>query len=132
MADETITSAGVRRVPAQAEKNDVGVYQLEQVLSGEELNKDHMDYGRVDEELAKYATAQGVEISEEDNSRLKKMIDRRVLVVMVFTYFLQALDKGTLSFSSIMGIQMDLNLHGQQVSLRFRDCHYRRSDVDSL
>ncbi|KAL3493290.1 major facilitator superfamily domain-containing protein [Aspergillus germanicus] len=33
------------------------------------------------------------------------MIDRRVLVIMVCTYFLQALDKGTMSFASIMGIR---------------------------
>ena len=44
------------------------------------------------------------------------MIDRRVLSVMVFTYFLQALDKGTLSFAVIMGIKDDLHLHGQQYS----------------
>lgn len=35
---------------------------------------------------------------------------------MVATYFLQALDKGTLSFTSIMGIQEDLNLQGPQYS----------------
>lgn len=33
---------------------------------------------------------------------------------MIFTYFIQALDKGTLSFSSIMGIQKDAHLHGSQ------------------
>lgn len=35
---------------------------------------------------------------------------------MVFTYFLQALDKGTLSFTSIMQLPQDLNLQGQQYS----------------
>jgi hypothetical protein len=35
---------------------------------------------------------------------------------MIFTYFLQALDKGTLSFASIMGIQKDTHLVGQQAS----------------
>lgn len=35
---------------------------------------------------------------------------------MVATYFLQALDKGTLSFTSIMGIQEDLSLKGPQYS----------------
>jgi hypothetical protein len=59
-----------------------------------------------------------VEVSEEDNKRLKKMIDRRILVIMILTYFLQALDKGTMSFSSIMGIKTDANLeNGQKVSL---------------
>jgi hypothetical protein len=35
---------------------------------------------------------------------------------MLGTYFCQALDKGTLSFSSIMGIQKDTHLVGQQYS----------------
>lgn len=35
---------------------------------------------------------------------------------MLGTYFCQALDKGTLSFSSIMGIQEDTHLVGQQYS----------------
>lgn len=35
---------------------------------------------------------------------------------MIFTYFLQALDKGTLSFAAIMGIKQDLHLVGQQYS----------------
>jgi len=116
MADETISSAKTHTGSLPAEKTDTGVYQLEQVLSGDELNKEHMNYGRVDQELAKYATAAGVEIAPAENSRLKKMIDRRVLVIMVITYFLQALDKGTLSFSSIMGLPTDLHLHGAQVS----------------
>jgi hypothetical protein len=34
---------------------------------------------------------------------------------MVFTYFLQALDKGTLSFAAIMNLREDLGLVGQQV-----------------
>lgn len=116
MADETITSANTHTAPILAKKGNIGVYQLERVLSGDELNKEHMNYGRVDQELAKYATATGVDIAPEVNSRLKKMIDRRVLVIMVITYFLQALDKGTLSFSSIMGLPTDLHLHGAQVS----------------
>ena len=61
------------------------------------MEKDHMDYDRVDSELAKYANAVPIDISTEENLRLKRMIDRRVLPIMVFTYFLQALDKGTVS-----------------------------------
>jgi hypothetical protein len=91
---------------------------VERVLSAPELEKDHMNYDRVDKELAKYADAVAIEITPDENKRLRKMIDRRVLSIMVFTYFLQALDKGTLSFSSIMGIQKDAHLHGQQVNCK--------------
>lgn len=81
----------------------------------DELEKaNHTDYNKVDHELAKYAGSGTVEISEEENTRLRRMIDKRVLVVMITTYFLQAIDKGTLTFSSIMGIQTDAGLVGQE------------------
>lgn len=70
---------------------------------------------RVDPEVAKYASASRVVISPEENKRLKRLIDKRVLSIMIFTYFLQALDKGTLSFASIMGIREDTGLVNQQV-----------------
>ena len=69
---------------------------------------DHVNYERIDDELAKYANAVAVDISPEENKRLKRMIDKRVLPIMVFTYFLQALDKGTMSFASIMGLRKDI------------------------
>ncbi|KAL4765324.1 putative 2-ketogluconate transporter [Aspergillus foveolatus] len=79
---------------------------VERVLSDSEgMHKDHVDQSRVDKEIAAYAGEEVVEIDEETNKRLRRMIDKRVLVVMICTYFLQALDKGTLSFSSIMGIR---------------------------
>jgi hypothetical protein len=85
--------------------------RLETVMSNEEnLKGDHMNYERVDNELAQYATGERVEVSEAENKRLKNLIDRRVLVIMILTYFIQALDKGTMSFTSIMGIREDLGL----------------------
>ncbi|KAI8719960.1 MFS domain-containing protein [Fusarium sp. LHS14.1] len=74
------------------------------------------DNNRVDPEVAKYASAAAIEIDSETNKRLKRMIDKRVLLVMMVTYFLQALDKGTISFASIMGIVDDTRLVGQQYS----------------
>lgn len=89
-------------------QNDIA--HVERITSTTELEKDHMNYDRVDKELAQYANATAIPISAEENKRLKKMIDKRVLSVMVFTYFLQALDKGTMSFASIMGIREDAHL----------------------
>ncbi|KAF1964691.1 MFS general substrate transporter [Bimuria novae-zelandiae CBS 107.79] len=80
---------------------------VERVLSTNE-KAEHINYERIDNELAKYANAAAIEISPEENKRLKRMIDKRVLPIMVFTYFLQALDKGTMSFASIMGIRDDI------------------------
>lgn len=97
-------------------KHSSDVAEIEHVMSTDaEFSKEHADYGRLDKEVAKYASAVAIEITPEENKRLKRMIDRRVLPVMIFTYFLQALDKGTMSFASIMGIKEDLGLVGQQV-----------------
>jgi len=79
------------------------------------IGQDENVRGRLDPEVAKYA---GVDdgLSESEDKRLKRLIDKRVLLVMVVTYFLQTLDKGTLSFASIMNLRSDLGLVGQQVS----------------
>jgi hypothetical protein len=92
-----------------------GVTYLEQVFSGGEKSN-VADYDRIDPEVAKYASDKAIHIDDETNKRLKRMIDKRVLVVMCATYFLQSLDKATLSFSAIMGLQADTGLVGQEVS----------------
>jgi MFS family permease len=88
-------------------------HRLEEVFSNDD-KKSGMNYDRVDPEIAKYASQEVILIDEETNKRLRRLIDRRVLVIIIFTYFLQALDKGTLAFSSIMNLRTDANLQGQE------------------
>jgi len=97
--------------------NKQDISHVERVLSpDDDLKKEDMDFSRVDKEIQMYASRGQVEVDEATNKRLKRMIDRRVLVIMICTYFLQALDKGTMSFSSIMGIKQDAHLEdGQKV-----------------
>ena len=72
----------------------------------------------VDEELRQYVVAAGsIEVDEATNKRLRRLIDKRVLVVMTGTYFLQSLDKNAISFAAIMGIQEDAHLVGQDVGV---------------
>ncbi|OAQ63182.1 allantoate permease [Pochonia chlamydosporia 170] len=85
---------------------------METVLSND-VKKDHTDYDRVDKELAKYISDARITISPEKNEELRRKIDRRILAVMISTYFLQAIDKGTMSFASIMGIRDDTHLSKQ-------------------
>lgn len=86
-----------------------------------ELDKSNLqDYGKVDKELAKYVAEGRIEITEQESTRLRRLIDRRVLVIMITTYFLQAIDKGTMSFASIMGIREDTNLIKQEVGSQRR------------
>ena len=77
--------------------------------------KDEKHAGDHGGDLADYANAPAVVVTEADNKRLFWMINRRILPVMLVTYFCQSLDKGTLNFASIMGIRSDANLVGQQV-----------------
>ena len=88
-----------------------------EIAEYEDLQKDYVNHELVDKEVAKYASEIIVEIDEETNNRLKRLIDRRILVIMVFTYFIQALDKGTMSFASIMGIISDTHMTGLQVGI---------------
>lgn len=96
--------------------DDVG--KAERAMSADEveLAKNHQNYGEVDGELAKYVSDARIDISPAKNDELRRKIDRRILSVMICTYFLQAIDKGTLSFASIMGIVDDTHLVGQEYS----------------
>uniref|UniRef100_A0A0W0FCD6 Major facilitator superfamily (MFS) profile domain-containing protein n=1 Tax=Moniliophthora roreri TaxID=221103 RepID=A0A0W0FCD6_MONRR len=94
---------------------DPGIYS---VTSG---STDRAPAAGIDAEVAEFFARYGPDkskgptiIDEAENTRLRWMIHKRVLVVMVVTYFAQALDKGTINFASIMGIREDTNLHGQQ------------------
>ncbi|ETS59817.1 hypothetical protein PaG_06345 [Moesziomyces aphidis] len=69
----------------------------------------------VDSEVLEY-TDQSITITPEENKRLLRIIDRRILPVIMVTYFLQSLDKGLVSLASIMGIQKKWHLEGQQYS----------------
>ncbi|EED13903.1 2-ketogluconate transporter, putative [Talaromyces stipitatus ATCC 10500] len=73
-----------------------------------EVVKDHMNYDLVDKEV--------VEVDKPTSRRLRRLIDKRVMVVMTITYLIQTLDKGTMSYASIMGIVSDAHLVGQQYS----------------
>jgi len=68
-----------------------------------------------DDETSRYVGPRAMQIDEATNKRLFWKINRRILPIMVVTYFCQSLDKGTLNFASIMGIQKDANLKGQEV-----------------
>ncbi|KAL2868991.1 putative 2-ketogluconate transporter [Aspergillus lucknowensis] len=115
---EKLESAPVAEGPADAA-------HLERALSGAEgISKDAVDTSRVDKEVQQYAQGEGIELDEATDKRLRRMIDRRVLVIMVCTYFLQALDKGTMSFASIMGIREYSGLEDGQKYSWLTTCIY--------
>lgn len=105
-----LSHSGIRKSSHSARKS-ADEAQIEELEKSSQAN-----YSKIDKELAQYASDTVIEISEAENTRLRKMIDKRVLVVMMSVYLLQALDKGTMTFASIMGIKLDANLQGQEYS----------------
>ena len=104
---------------ANTETNEMKreVSHIERTLSpSDKLSKPPNDISNVDHEVLEYASNAHVDIDESTSRRLRRMFDRRVLVIMIITYFLQALDKGTMSFASIMGIREQTGLDGQKYS----------------
>ncbi|KAG5799033.1 hypothetical protein H9Q69_001973 [Fusarium xylarioides] len=57
-----------------------------------------------------------ITISPADDARILRRIDIALLPLMLSVYFLQALDKATLSYASIFGLIEDANLEGDQYS----------------
>lgn len=97
---------------AATEKREIS--EIEQAHDGDDdLDKGAVArYDKIDSELAKYAGGEAIDISPEESTRLRRMIDKRVLAIMIATYFIQAIDKGTLSFAAIMGIKEDTDSDG--------------------
>ncbi len=52
----------------------------------------------------------------DEEKRVLRKIDKRVLPLMLGAYFLQQLDKSSLSYTSVFNIQSDAGLHGRQYS----------------
>ncbi|OCF44754.1 hypothetical protein I317_01444 [Kwoniella heveanensis CBS 569] len=58
-----------------------------------------------------------VEVTAEDNVRLRKIIDRRILPILTWCYLLQILDKFVFGYGNIYGMSADLGLKGTEYSL---------------
>jgi hypothetical protein len=59
---------------------------------------------------------QSVVVTPEENKRILRKIDLTILPIMLAVYFLQGLDKATLSYASVFGLVTDTHLGGQDYS----------------
>jgi hypothetical protein len=67
--------------------------------------------------LNKNPDAEGrTEVTPDDDKRVLRRIDLVILPIMLGVYFLQALDKATLAYSSVFGLIDDTGLHGNEYS----------------
>ncbi|EKG19365.1 Major facilitator superfamily, partial [Macrophomina phaseolina MS6] len=89
------------------------------VIQQEQVTEDDTRFREIkgDVEVEKYAQETAdIHVDAAMNKKLFWKVNKRILVVMLGTYFCQSLDKGTLGFSSIMGIQEDAGLKGDDYS----------------
>ena len=82
--------------------------------TGFKLNK----AGEGDEALALFANVGDVheEIDPEEEKKVVRKIDLMILPYLAVCYAFFYIDKTTLSYAAIFGIEQDLNLHGTQYS----------------
>jgi len=84
------------------------------IIEQYEHGKAHMNDDDADEALN--VATELIEVTPEEEAALVRKIDWHILPLLCVVYGLQYLDKTTLSYSSIMGIQTFAHLHGQQYS----------------
>lgn len=73
--------------------------------------------GKDGEKAAQFLAQHGeVVFDYEEERRVLKRIDMRILPLILGAYFFQQLDKSALSYSSIFGITTDANLQGTEYS----------------
>lgn len=58
-----------------------------------------------------------IPLTEEDSKRICRRTDRTILVVLIWVYFLQILNKTVLGYGATFGLQTDTGLTGNQYSL---------------
>ncbi|KAI2185649.1 hypothetical protein LOZ21_003763 [Ophidiomyces ophidiicola] len=70
-------------------------------------------------DLARAATVweEPVELTEEDDKRIRRKTDKVILAILVWVYFLQILDKSILGYGAVFGLQEDTQLRGNQYSV---------------
>ncbi|KAH8652080.1 MFS transporter [Xylariales sp. PMI_506] len=83
---------------------------MEDVESQDVVTTEH------DEQRMPSGAATTVEMTEEDNIRIRRKTDMVVLSILVWVYFLQILDKSVLGYAAVFGLQTDTGLTGNQYS----------------
>jgi hypothetical protein len=68
----------------------------------------------LDDNYQLYKDGRGVEADPAELKRVLRKIDLRIIPILFVTYMLQYLDKNSINFSSVYGLQKGTHLQGQQ------------------
>lgn len=108
---------GVRRdkISAQdaTEKRADASFSLHPAMS--KPDADHDEMTKANETIDE--TPPHVPLTEEESRRICRKTDRIILVVLIWVYFLQILDKSVLGYGAAFGLEQDTGLTGNQYSL---------------
>jgi hypothetical protein len=69
-----------------------------------------------DDNYSLFKQARNLETDPAELKRVLRKIDLRIIPILFITYLLQYLDKNSINFSSVYGLQAGTNLHGQDYS----------------
>ena len=70
----------------------------------------------LDDNYELYRNFQDVEIDPAELKRVVRKIDLRLMPLLFVAYMLQYLDKNTINFASVYGLEEGTHLHGQNYS----------------
>lgn len=111
IAEPTSPAASAMATP-ELKKHSVEHLEYDDV----EAKGDEAHHPVADQAAADYIDS-SVVITPEENKVMRRRIHKHILPLMCLAYFLQAIDKGTLGTSSIMGWQQDVGAKGQDYAL---------------
>jgi MFS family permease len=82
----------------------------------DESQPHHIDTSGGDRALA-FIGNDRVHLTDDENKSICRKTDLHILPILVWVYFLQVLDKTTLGYAAVFGLQKDTGLSGYQYSL---------------
>lgn len=98
--------------------DDASLHRTEDVSHDQEPDLKHVaTTGKHGDRAAELIGNQHIELTEEDNKRIRRKTDWHILSILVWVYFLQILDKSVLGYGAIWGLREDCNLTGNQYSM---------------
>ncbi|KAF8860176.1 MFS general substrate transporter [Acephala macrosclerotiorum] len=83
-------------------------------LNPDEISPAHAGYQ--DENYELYKNGREVDYDPAEVKRVLRKVDFRIIPILFVTYMLQYLDKNSLNFASVYGLQKGTHLHGQDYS----------------
>jgi len=103
--------------PLEDEKAISGQYENQPTLDNEEGKKPkYAANTQLDDAARILAEAGTIEYTPQEHKRVLRKIDLFVCLPMCLTYFIQQLDKSSVSYAAVFGLQTEANLVGSEYS----------------